>query len=626
MTQRAPMHYETLGIPRTADGTDIKKAYKQLALRYHPDKHGNSPDATEAFQKIHAAYECLIDPQKRWIYDNLEPSSYSQPRAQQSAADEKKSRMPIAAKRADLADKIRNKSLDPFIHPVVEDILKSCNDAQLEEAWKLCNSPESRHPTKFAETVAALMKILNEIRSPRQNSTPPSWNNSNWNNSTSRTSSTSSYSVPPHSQPFSSSNTSNSRYSSTSDSSTRTSSASSSSYSTGSTSSTPFFSSSSARSEDKKQNTFSSSQRAGTEELKETFAEKLFRTPFNNMLESLDQRPDDINDDSNLNLTYHCINYGISHAIDRLINLLKNRYSKYGMIHPAQRLLSATFVNEDKASPLKSFTPAQRVIYNEMKRDSRDINGMRCSYPPEIFHSFLKIVYLAHPNREGKNNFHVAVRVNNLNAVKELLKIQHSYAYSSDGKGLSPLFEGIQSLSEPDNALVNDGTEWATKLNIFKMLIEHNYGISGEIVLRLSKFYTSEWRPDTLRKINALEFTLYSNCNPTQKLELLKFFLQYEWTPEELTSALFFAIEKQYDDARLLNLLLTRANCQQEIYSLRAGTPPISPLQLAEHLASAEEKQHGTANTKMRRILGILETHVANQQQNAPEQKSSRQP
>lgn len=59
-------HYETLGVPQNASAEDIKKAYRQLAMKHHPDKGGDEAQ----FQKINAAYETLKDPQKRAEYDN----------------------------------------------------------------------------------------------------------------------------------------------------------------------------------------------------------------------------------------------------------------------------------------------------------------------------------------------------------------------------------------------------------------------------------------------------------------------------------------------------------------------------------------------------------------------------
>jgi DnaJ-class molecular chaperone len=62
-------YYEILGVPKNADEKEIKKAYRALSLKYHPDRN-SEPDASEQFQKINEAHETLSDPQKREQYDN----------------------------------------------------------------------------------------------------------------------------------------------------------------------------------------------------------------------------------------------------------------------------------------------------------------------------------------------------------------------------------------------------------------------------------------------------------------------------------------------------------------------------------------------------------------------------
>lgn len=62
-------HYQTLGISRSANQDEIKRAFRKLASQHHPDKGGD----TKRFQEIQQAYDVLGDPEKRAAYDNPQP-------------------------------------------------------------------------------------------------------------------------------------------------------------------------------------------------------------------------------------------------------------------------------------------------------------------------------------------------------------------------------------------------------------------------------------------------------------------------------------------------------------------------------------------------------------------------
>lgn len=64
-------YYEILGVPKDASEVDIKKAFRQLALQYHPDRNPDDKSAEDKFKEINEAYSCLSDPEKRNHYDRF---------------------------------------------------------------------------------------------------------------------------------------------------------------------------------------------------------------------------------------------------------------------------------------------------------------------------------------------------------------------------------------------------------------------------------------------------------------------------------------------------------------------------------------------------------------------------
>ena len=57
--------YELLGVPRRVSGDDVRKAYRRLACKHHPDANSDDPSAGKRFKEIQQAHEILSDPEKR---------------------------------------------------------------------------------------------------------------------------------------------------------------------------------------------------------------------------------------------------------------------------------------------------------------------------------------------------------------------------------------------------------------------------------------------------------------------------------------------------------------------------------------------------------------------------------
>ncbi len=71
-------YYEILDVARTVSGDEIKRAYRKLAVKYHPDKNPDDPAAEERFKELGEAYNVLMDPEKRSAYDRYGHAAFAQ--------------------------------------------------------------------------------------------------------------------------------------------------------------------------------------------------------------------------------------------------------------------------------------------------------------------------------------------------------------------------------------------------------------------------------------------------------------------------------------------------------------------------------------------------------------------
>ena len=71
-------YYEVLGVGRNASAAEIKKAYRKLAKKYHPDTNPNDKQAEEKFKEVSEAYDVLGDEEKRKMYDQFGHAAFSE--------------------------------------------------------------------------------------------------------------------------------------------------------------------------------------------------------------------------------------------------------------------------------------------------------------------------------------------------------------------------------------------------------------------------------------------------------------------------------------------------------------------------------------------------------------------
>mmetsp|Transcript_14356 Transcript_14356/g.26423 ORF Transcript_14356/g.26423 Transcript_14356/m.26423 type:complete len:288 (+) Transcript_14356:90-953(+) len=147
-SSNSPSLYEVLELKPSCSKSDIKKAYRRLALKHHPDRNNGSPESTEKFAAIAEAYETLSDDQARREYDHARRSNNHQtPRQRQS----------------------RGRSRSSNAHAMFNDLFT--NDPFFSEAFKEMDD-------LFAQTFSDVMSSKKNSRrnnNDNQRQQPKSW-------------------------------------------------------------------------------------------------------------------------------------------------------------------------------------------------------------------------------------------------------------------------------------------------------------------------------------------------------------------------------------------------------------------------------------------------------------------
>lgn len=107
--------YDTLGVPRTATSDEIKRAYRKLAMKFHPDRNPGDHEAAENFKRVQEAYDTLSDSNSRARYD-----MNSKPAARPNKKKEDKGKRPYKGDGFTFADAPPPK-VDLWGEPIQED-------------------------------------------------------------------------------------------------------------------------------------------------------------------------------------------------------------------------------------------------------------------------------------------------------------------------------------------------------------------------------------------------------------------------------------------------------------------------------------------------------------------------
>ena len=149
-------YYKTLGVPKTATQDEIKKAFRKLAVKHHPDKNPGDKKAEERFKEANEANEVLSDPEKRKKYDELGANwkAYQQQGGNDSTFDWER----YANRQRQGRTRQYTNEEDPYGESHFSDFFESIFGGGFEEMRSGGRSARSRGPTR-GQDVEATMEI-----------------------------------------------------------------------------------------------------------------------------------------------------------------------------------------------------------------------------------------------------------------------------------------------------------------------------------------------------------------------------------------------------------------------------------------------------------------------------------
>lgn len=127
-------YYEVLGIGKQADEKEIKKAYRKLAKKYHPDTNPGDRTAEQKFKEVTEAYNVLSDPEKKKLYDQFGFAAFDETGGARTSVQVQE--VPVSMAASDTVDLVRAASAQEVIVPATGLIMNSILTET--EIWMTC--------------------------------------------------------------------------------------------------------------------------------------------------------------------------------------------------------------------------------------------------------------------------------------------------------------------------------------------------------------------------------------------------------------------------------------------------------------------------------------------------------